>query len=320
MFASDPAPVSRSGTVLRARTHLPDDPLLGAIGHTPLLPLRHLLGREAAGFELWAKAEFMNPSGSVKDRAAWGIVRSALADGSLGPGRTLLDASSGNTGVAYAMLGARVGFPVELCLPRHVAPDRLERILSYGARVVFTNPAEGTDGAQAEARRRAEAEPERYFYPDQYNHAANPDAHYRTTGPEIWAQSEGRVTDLVAGVGTGGTISGTARFLRERRPDLRVTAVEPDGPLHGLEGLKHLPTARRPGTYDATLVDATLRVETEAALAMRGRLAREEGLFVGASAGAAVVAALEVGRRHPGSVVVTVLPDAGRPRSEPEGR
>jgi len=294
--------------------------LLSAVGNTPLLPLRRLADSAGGAFELWAKAEFLNPSGSVKDRAALEIVREELADGGLGFGRVLLDASSGNTAVAYAMLGARLGFGVELCLPRTASPERLARIRAYGAAVVFTDPAEGTDGAQREARRRAAERPDRYCYPDQYNHPANPRAHYRHTGPEIWSQIGGRVTDFVAGVGTGGTISGIGRFLKERRAAIRVVGVEPAGPIHGIEGLKHLPSALRPGTYDPAVVDATVRVETEIAQTMQRRLAREEGLAVGASSGAAVAGALEIGRAHPGAVVVTLLPDGDRHLSPDEDR
>ncbi len=312
MYSSDPAPLARDATPAHSPTapRAIDDPLLRAVGNTPLLPLRRVV--DGGRFELWAKAEFLNPTGSVKDRAALEIVRDGLASGALGAGRDLLDASSGNTALAYAFLGARLGFGVQLCLPRNANPDRLARIAAYGAEVVFTDPAEGTDGAQREARRRATERPDRVWYPDQYNHPANPLAHYRHTGPEIWRQTSGRVTHFVAGVGTGGTISGTGRYLKEQRPDLVVVGVEPDGPIHGLEGLKHLPTALRPGTYDARVVDQTVRMETERALDMRRRLAREEGLLVGASAGAAVAAAVEVGRTHPGSVVVTVLPDGDR--------
>jgi S-sulfo-L-cysteine synthase (O-acetyl-L-serine-dependent) len=266
----------------------------------------------SATFELWAKAEFLNPTGSVKDRAALEIVRAGLESGALDGGRTLLDASSGNTAVAYAMLGARLGFPVELCLPRNASSERVARVLGYGARVTFTDPAEGTDGAQQEARRRAREDPGRYWYPDQYNHDSNPLAHYRHTGPEIWDQCAARVTIFVAGVGTGGTITGAGRYLKEQRPSLRVVGVEPDGPIHGIEGLKHLPTALRPSTYDVRWVDETVRVDTESAQEMRRRLAREEGLSVGTSSGAAVVASVRVGRSHPGAVVVTVLPDSDR--------
>jgi S-sulfo-L-cysteine synthase (O-acetyl-L-serine-dependent) len=288
-----------------------DDPLLRAIGGTPLLPLGRIVEASGGGFVLLGKAEFLNPTGSVKDRAALAIVRGAIERGELGTGRTLVDASSGNTAVAYAMLGARIGFPVELILPRNANPDRVGRIRSLGARVAFTDPLEGTDGAQREARRRAAAEPDRYYYPDQYNNPENPGAHYATTGPEIWHQSKGRVTHFVAGVGTGGTITGAARFLKEQRPSLEVVGVEPVGPMHGLEGLKHLPSALRPSTYDAAVVDRTVRVETEEAAVMRRRLVREEGLEVGMSAAAAVVAAVAVGTAAPGSVVVTILPDGG---------
>jgi len=319
MYASDPAavvPAAHSRSPNRGSEPRDDDPIIAAIGGTPLVPLHRLVRARGGGFELYAKAEFLNPSGSVKDRAAWGIVRAALADGRLGSGRTLLDASSGNTAVSYALLGARLGFPVELIVPRTAHPDRVARIRSFGAAVSFSDPAEGTDGAQREARRRADAEPDRYFFADQYHNPANPDAHFRTTGPEIWRATEGRITHFVAGVGTGGTISGTARYLRTVRPSIQVIGVEPSGPMHGLEGLKHLPTALRPSTYDADLVDETRRVETEEALVLQERLAREEGLRVGASAGAAVAVALAVGSERTGSVVVTLLPDAGHPASE----
>ena len=287
-----------------------------SVGATPLVPLFHLASPGTVGFELWGKAEFRNPTGSVKDRAALGVVRAAFAQGELDAGRTLLDASSGNTAVAYAMLGARLGFPVELFVPRNVAPDRLRRLRAFGAAVAFTDPADGTDGAQAAALERARSAPDRYFYADQYNNRANPNAHYATTGPEIWSQSRHRMTDLVAGVGTGGTISGTGRYLKGQDRAIHVTGVEPSGPLHGLEGLKHLPTARRPSTYDARVVDETIRVETEEALAMTERLAQTEGLTVGPSSGAAVVAALQVGAARPGAVVVVILPDGGRPATE----
>ena len=261
----------------------------------------------------------MNPSGSVKDRAALGIVQAALQDGSLDAERTLVDASSGNTAVAYAMLGARLGFPVLLFVPRQANPARLSAIRAFGAEVVLTDPGEGTDGAQREARARAESAPPRYFLADQYNNPANPRAHYTGTGPEIWRQSGGRLTHLVAGVGTGGTISGTGRFLKERRPALTVVGVEPTGPIHGLEGLKHLPTAIRPGTYDGSVVDSTVRIGTEEAMAMVSRLAREEGISAGPSAGAAVAAALGIARDDPEAFVVAIVPDRGEGRQGGDG-
>ncbi len=317
MFASDTARLTdrspRSGV---PASGIPvEDPLLGAIGGTPLVPLPSIVGPRA-DFEVWGKLEARNPSGSVKDRAALSIVRAALGDGRLGPGRTLVDASSGNTGAAYAMLGARLGFPVLLFVPANVSASRLRALRAYGAEIVLTSPAEGTDGARVAARARAEADPRRYFFADQYDNPANPLAHYTGTGPELWHQTGGRLTHLVAGVGTGGTITGAGRYLHERRRTIRVVAVEPTGPLHGLEGLKHLPTALRPEAYDPRVPDLTVRVETEDAERMVVRLAREEGLRAGPSSGAALVAALEVGQGSPGACVVAVLPDAGEPRGE----
>jgi S-sulfo-L-cysteine synthase (O-acetyl-L-serine-dependent) len=303
------------GTAAVARTTPSEnalDRLTAEVGQTELLRLDWIVDAAGGGFELFGKAEFRNPSGSVKDRAAVWIVREAYRQGRIGAGQTLLDASSGNTAVAYASLGARLGFPVLLFVPRHANPSRLERIRRLGARVVLTDPGEGTDGAQREARKLADREPDRYFYADQYNNPANPLAHYRTTGPEIWQQTLGRVSVLVAGVGTGGTISGTGRYLKERNPAVRVIAVEPSGPLHGLEGLKHLPTALRPSTYDEAVADATERVETEEAQHMVERVRRREGRTLGPSSGAALVASVRVGRSRPGSIVVTVLPDEHR--------
>lgn len=315
MYASDPAAVNTAAGSVRElppeRAHRTRPHGFPSVGETPLRALTRIVASSTGSFELWAKLEFLNPTGSVKDRAASHIVRTALANGSLGGGRILVDASSGNTAVSYAMLGNRLGFPVELCLPRNAHPERIARIQSFGATVVFTDPLEGTDGAQREALRRAAAEPARYYHPDQYNNPANPEAHYLSTGPEIWRQSGGRVTHLVAGVGTGGTISGTGRFLKQQRPGIEVIGVEPSGPMHGLEGLKHLPTALRPSIYDAATVDRTIRVDTEDAQAMRRRLDQEEGLSVGMSGAAAVLASLEVGRGAPSACIVTIIADAG---------
>jgi S-sulfo-L-cysteine synthase (O-acetyl-L-serine-dependent) len=320
VYASDPAPLNRSAGSSGTRDLARPDPLLESVGETPLVRISRLRETGGGSFELWAKAEFLNPTGSVKDRPALEIVRDAIARGELGPSRVLVDASSGNTAVAYAMLGARLGFGVLLCLPRNANADRVDRIRRFGASIVFTDPAEGTDGAQREARRRATAEPGRLFFPDQYNNPSNPRAHYRTTGPEVWRQSRARVTHLVAGVGTGGTISGTGRYLKEQRASLRVIAVEPDAPLHGIEGLKHLPTALRPSTYDATIVDETVRIETDTAAEMQRRLGLEEGLGVGISSGAAVAAAIEVGRRTPRAIIVAILPDGGHALGGSEDR
>jgi S-sulfo-L-cysteine synthase (O-acetyl-L-serine-dependent) len=286
--------------------------LLGPVGGTPLLRLERVGPTRSSGVELWGKAEFLNPTGSVKDRAAFRIVQSGLESGELRPGRTLIDASSGNTGISYAMLGARLQFPVTICLPRNASPERVQQLKAYGASIVFTNPEEGTDGAQREARRLSSEDPERYYYPDQYNHPANPEAHFTGTGPEIWSQTEGRITHFFAGVGTGGTISGVGRFLKQKSPEVRVIGVEPDGPMHGIEGLKHLPTAMRPGTYDARWVDETIRVATEEAQATARRLARKEGLFVGTSSGASVSAMVSTASERAGpAVMVAILPDGG---------
>jgi S-sulfo-L-cysteine synthase (O-acetyl-L-serine-dependent) len=303
----------RSGTILqfsRNRTRV-----IPRSAATPLLSLEALVAEAGGGFELWAKAEFLNPSGSVKDRAAESIVADALARGRLGAGEVLVDASSGNTAVAYARLASELGFEVELFVPRNANPERLDRLRRLGAALVLTDPAEGTDGAQREAHQRARTDPARYFYADQYNNAANPLAHYRSTGPEIWAQTSGRVSVFVAGVGTGGTISGVSRFLKERNPRVEVVGVEPSGPIHGLEGLKHLPTALRPSTYDASRVDSTERVETEEAQEYVTLLARQAHLSVGPSSGAAVAVALRLGRARPNAVVVTILPDGGHASS-----
>jgi S-sulfo-L-cysteine synthase (O-acetyl-L-serine-dependent) len=313
VHASHPAPVTaRDGGAGQLGPPASAETLLGEVGRTPLLQLRHFGRGLPSGVQLWGKAEFLNPTGSVKDRAAFGIVRGALAAGELRSGRTLIDASSGNTGISYAMLGARLRFPVAICLPRNASPERIQRLEAYGAEVIFTDPTEGTDGAQREARRRALADPDRYYYPDQYNHPANPEAHFAGTGPEIWQQTGGKITHLVAGVGTGGTISGIGRFLKQTSPSVRVIGVEPEGPMHGIEGLKHLPTALRPGTYDERWVDETIRVVTEDAQTMARRLAREEGLFVGTSSGAAVYAMNTVATTAgTSSLVVAILPDGG---------
>jgi cysteine synthase B len=265
-----------------------------------------------------AKAEYANPGGSVKDRPARHMVLGAVERGQLTPGqprgRRLLDATSGNTGIAYAMLGAHMGFGVTLCLPRNASPERKQILHAYGAELVLTDPTEGTDGAQKVAKKLAAESPDRYFYPDQYNNELNWRAHYDTTAVEIWEQTRHRVTHFVAALGTTGTFVGTTRRLRELNPKLRAIGVQPDSPLHGLEGVKHLPTAIVPGIYDPVLADEIVEVATEDAHRMVLRLAREEGLMVGPSAGANMVAALRVAEKAPpGSVVVTVFCDsAGR--------
>jgi cysteine synthase B len=281
--------------------------LVTRIGNTPLVPIRGLEGvREEV--EVWGKAEWLNPGGSVKDRAAWSMVKEGEATGALGPGKTLIDATSGNTGIAYAWIGAARGFAVELCVPANAGATRKRLLAALGAELILTDPMAGTDGAMIEARRRAERDPKRYFYPDQYSNPENWRAHYRGTAEEIWSQTEGRVTHLVAGIGTSGTLVGTARRLRERNPELIAVAVQPDSPLHVLEGLKHLATAQTPAIYDPRVHQRTIEVPSETAVAMARKQARM-GYAIGWSAGAALVAAEQVARELTRGVVVCILPD-----------
>jgi cysteine synthase B len=286
--------------------------LLSSIGRTPLVRLARVAGGVPAGVEVYAKAEHLNPGGSVKDRAARAMILAGERAGLLSAGKIILDATSGNTGIAYAMLGAARGYPVTLCLPKNASFERKRILRLYGAQLVETDPAEATDGAQRRARALAEAEPEKYFYPDQYNNDANWRAHYEETAPEIWEQTSGRVTHFLAGLGTSGTFVGVARRLKESNEKIRVVSMQPDSPFHGLEGMKHMETALVPGIYDPALADENVEVSTEDAQEMTRRLAREEGLLVGISSGANVFAALRLARGlAPGAVVVTVLCDGG---------
>ena len=279
------------------------------IGNTPLVRLARL--EPHPGVEIHAKLESRNPGGSVKDRAAASMILDGLRRGALRPGLTLLDATSGNTGIAYAMLGAALGYPVKLCVPSSVSEERKRLLHVYGAEVLWTSPMEGSDGAIHLAQQLHAEAPDLYFYPDQYNNPANWRAHYETTGPELLQQTGGAITHFVAGLGTSGTFVGTGRRLREARPGIRLISVQPDSPLHGLEGLKHMDTAIVPGIYDASLADEDVRVDTEAAWAMLRRVAREEGLFVGVSGAAALVAAVGVAERVERGVVAAVIPDGG---------
>jgi cysteine synthase B len=270
----------------------------------------HRFEREVpGGVELYAKAEWQNPGGSVKDRAAASMVLDGEARGALTPGKIILDATSGNTGIAYAMVGAAKGYAVKLCVPDNASPERKLMLRALGAELVLTDPLEGTDGAIREARRLYAADPDRYFYPDQYNNDANWRAHYDTTGPEIIEQTSGRLTHFVAGLGTSGTFVGTSRRLRRFNPRIRLISFQPDSPFHGLEGLKHMATAIVPGIYDPTIADEDLRVSTEEAHEFVRRLAREEGLLAGISSGAALAASLNVARRLDSGIVVTIFPD-----------
>ena len=284
--------------------------ILNQIGGTPLVRLKNI-GRELAGVTLLAKAEWFNPGGSVKDRAALSIVTAAEQKGLLRPGQTLLDATSGNTGIAYAMIGAAKGYKVKLCVPSNASPGVLKTLRAYGAELVLTSPLESSDGAIREARRLMAAEPDKYYYADQYSNEANWQAHYRTTGPEIWEQTSGEVTHFIAGLGTSGTLMGTGRYLKERSPTVRVIAVQPDSPLHGLEGLKHMETSIVPGIYDPAFPDEQIEVQTEDAYNMVKRLAREEGLLAGISSGAALAAGLKAASKLKNATVVMIFPDGG---------
>ncbi len=291
--------------------------ILRRIGNTPLIHLRKVTG-EVAGVTLLAKAEWFNPGGSVKDRAAAGIVAEAERSGRLTRDKILLDASSGNTGAAYAMIGAAKGYRVKLCVPANASPEILKSLRAFGAEVILTSPLESSDGAIREAQRLARTEPDRYFYADQYNNPANWQAHYRTTAQEIWEQTEGHITHFIAGMGTSGTLMGAGRRLKELNPSIQVIAVQPDSPLHGLEGLKHMATSIVPGIYDPTFPDRNVEVKTEEAYTMVKRCAHEEGLLVGISSGAALAAGLRLAQEikqgtipPSGGTIVMIFPDGG---------
>ena len=282
--------------------------VLDLIGRTPLIRLR-LLEKECPGVEICAKVEGQNPGGSVKDRAAARMLAEGEKSGALRPGLTILDATSGNTGIAYAMIGAARGYKVKLCVPANASPERKLILKAFGAELLLTDPLESTDGAIREARRLKAEEPDRYFYPDQYNNDGNWMAHYDTTGPEIIEQTGGALTHFVAGLGTSGTFMGTARRLRQFNPAIKLISFQPATAFHGLEGLKHMESAIVPGIYDPKLADEDLRVESEDAFEMVRRLAREEGVMAGISSGAALAATLQVAHRLDKGLVVTVFPD-----------
>lgn len=282
------------------------------VGSTPLLELRRIaaLYDLPASVSLFAKAEWFNPSGSVKDRAALNIIRTAIRAGKLRPGMTLLDSTSGNMGIAYAMLGAARGLRIVLALPANASPERIAILRAHGAELLLTDPLEGADGALLAARQIAAERPD-YYYADQYNNPANWRAHYHATGVEIWQQTGGQVTHFVAGLGTSGTFTGVTRRLRKHNPAVRAISLQPDGPFNGLEGLKHMPTALKPGIYDERLADENRQVRTESAYRMARDLARHEGLLVGISAAAAVSGAVQVAGELEQGVIVTVMPDNG---------
>ncbi|MDR0570598.1 MAG: cysteine synthase family protein [Clostridiales Family XIII bacterium] len=286
--------------------------LLGAVGGTPLLELARISREAGVAARVFAKAEFFNPSGSVKDRAAKAMILDGMRSGALVGGGALADATSGNTGIAYAMFGASLGFRVRLYMPANTSPERKRIIRSYGAEIVETDPLEGSDGAYLAVRAAVAAEPGRFFYPDQYNNPANPTAHYETTGAEIWEQTEGGVTHFITGMGTSGTFTGVSRRLKRENGSVRAYAVQPDSPFHGIEGTKHMGSTIKPGNLDESLIDGIVTVSTEEAYAMARRLAAAEGLFVGISSGGNVAAALKLAKTLPeGALVATVLCDGG---------
>jgi cysteine synthase B len=283
---------------------------LELVGNTPLLRLRRVADDLPPGVQLYAKAEWYNPGGSVKDRPALWMIRDGIRRGLLRPGMRIADATSGNTGIAYATIGAAMGFGVTLALPANASIERKHTLRALGAELILTDPAEGVDLAIRTIRHLLNQNPGQYFYPDQYNNAANPLAHYESTGPEIWQQTAGQVTHFVAALGTSGTFMGTARYLREQRPDTALIAVQPDGPYHALEGVKHMQTTTIvPGIYEPALPDETMQISSERAFEMARCLARREGVMVGISAAANVAAALDVARRLREGVVVTILCD-----------
>lgn len=294
----------------------PDSPssvsLLERIGNTPLLRLQRV-GSEFPNVEFYAKAEWFNPGGSVKDRPALSMIQAGISSGALRPGKTIIDATSGNTGIAYAMIGAAMGYPVKLCLPDSASLERKRILGAYGAELVITPGDEGTDGAIRKVQKIVAAEPDKYFYADQYSNPANWQAHYRTTANEIWAQTSGRLTHFVAGLGTSGTFVGSTRRLKERNPEIRCISLQPDASFHGLEGWKHMETAIRPAIYDDRLADENLPVSTEGAYRLVKRLAREEGLLVSPSSAAALLGCFAVARGIPKqrqAVIVTVFADS----------
>ena len=279
------------------------------IGNTPLIRLSSF-EQGLKNVELWAKAEWRNPGGSVKDRPAARMILDGEKSGALTRDKILIDATSGNTGIAYAMIGAARGYRVRLCVPENVTPERKRILRAFGADVVFTNPMEGSDGAIIRVKAMYAEDPDRYFYPDQYSNPGNWLSHYDTTGPEIVEQTDGRITHFVAGLGTSGTFIGAGRRFRELNPKIRLISVQPDSPLHGLEGLKHMATAIVPGIYDPALADEDIGVSTEEAFELTRRLARE-GMFVGISSGANLAGALRVARQATDAVIVVIFCDGG---------
>jgi len=288
-----------------------DEGLPSLVGNTPLLPLVTLSNNGSSSVQVFAKAEWFNPSGSVKDRAAWGIIQNALHEGLILPGMHLLDSTSGNMGIAYATFGSALGIPITLALPSNASPERIKILQALGAELVLTDPLEGSDGAIQIAQQLADEFPEKYYYANQYDNPENWRSHYKSTGPEIVEQTAGKITHFITGMGTTGTLTGVSRYLKKHQPEVEIIGVQPDSPFNGLEGLKHIPSAIQPGIYDPSAADRIIPIKTEDAYDMVRCLAREEGYFIGISSGAAAVAARQVANELKNGVVVTVFPDAG---------
>lgn len=285
--------------------------LEAAVGNTPMLPLERLGAHLLPKIKIFAKAEWFNPSGSVKDRPALNILRSAITEGKLRKGKRLLDSTSGNMGIAYATFAAAYGIPVTLTLPANASRERMAILRALGAELILTDPLEGSDGAMLAARQLAQDDPGRYYYANQYDNPANWQAHFLTTGPEIVQQTQGKITHFVSGLGTSGTLTGVSRYLLQYNPDIQIYAVQPASPLHGLEGLKHLPSSHLPGIFDPCLADQIIDITTEESYQMVRRLGYEQGLFVGISSGAVAAAALKIANELTEGIVVTIFPDAG---------
>jgi cysteine synthase B len=285
--------------------------VLDLIGDTPLVAIRKLSEGLPASVRIFAKLEGCNPGGSVKDRAALRMVQEGIHTGKLRAGKTILDSSSGNTGIALAMIGRVLGYPVELVIPENVSRERKQIIHAYGAKIIYSDPLEGSDGAIRLCRKILQENPDRYFKPDQYFNPMNPQAHYETTGPEIYRQTRGTITHFISGIGTSGTLMGTGRYLKERNPSIQIIAVEPDDALHGLEGLKHMASSIVPGIYHEEELDEKISVSTEDAYAMVYRLSQEEGILVGQSSGAAMFSTLKLARKLREATLVTIFPDFG---------
>lgn len=298
-------------TLMLEKLDIQVDSLINHVGNTPLLPLRRVTSGLAPSVSVFAKAEWFNPGGSIKDRAALNIIQTAINNGKLTQGKRLLDSTSGNTGIAYATFGAVMGIPVTLALPENASAERIAILRSLGVELILTDADEGPQGAMLLVREMAKNNPDKYFYADQYSNPTNWQAHYRSTGPEIYYQSGEKITHFVAVMGTSGTMMGTGRYLKEQNPNIQLVGGQPSKPFHGLEGMKHMASAIQPAIYEADVHDRIAEVETEEAYDMVQRLGREEGLFVGLSSGAAAVAALNVARELDEGVVVTIFPDAG---------